>query len=263
MIQRMLASALIAGVAVGLLAALLHFAFVQQVLLLGEEYETGAMVHFGGAGSKPAEAGHGHDAAEAAVEAAAPAAEAPAAEGDAHQHPAPAGGEDGGSDLARNGLTVLFTTLIYTAYALILVAGFQLAEAIGHRIGAVQGLLWGLGGYLAFQLAPAMGLAPELPGTIAAELGQRQVWWWLTVACTAGGLALLAYGRHWALFGLGGALLALPHVIGAPQPEGFWGIAPTELGALFSARVLGVGFVVWAMLGWVAGAVWAHEGQKA
>lgn len=261
MIQRMLASALIAGVAVGLLAALLHFAFVQQVLLLGEEYETGDMVHYGGAGSKPAEAAHGHDAVETpAVEA--PAAEAPV-DGHNHQHPAPAGGEEGGSDLTRNGLTVLFTTLIYTAYALILVAGFQIAETLGHRIGAMQGLLWGLGGYLAFQLAPAMGLAPELPGTIAAELGQRQVWWWMTVACTAGGLALLAYGRHWALFGLGGALLALPHVIGAPLPEGFWGVAPTELGALFSARVLGVGFVVWAMLGWVAGAVWAREAQKA
>ena len=133
----------------------------------------------------------------------------------------------------------------------------------GHRIGAIQGLLWGLGGYLAFQLAPAMGLAPELPGTIAAELGLRQVWWWTTVICTAGGLALLAYARHWALFGVAGALLALPHVIGAPVPDAFWGVAPTELGALFSARVLGVGFAAWALLGWFAGAVWDREARSA
>ena len=57
MIKRMVTSAVFAGLAAGLLAALLHFAFVQNLILLGEDYETGAMVHFGGVMA------HDHDAA--------------------------------------------------------------------------------------------------------------------------------------------------------------------------------------------------------
>ena len=37
MIQRMLAGGLIAGFAAGLFAALLHFVFIQELILLGEE----------------------------------------------------------------------------------------------------------------------------------------------------------------------------------------------------------------------------------
>lgn len=260
MFQRMLASALIAGVAAGLIAALLHFAFVQKYILLGEQYETGAVVHYGGFGSKVAE--HSHDAVEApATDATAPAAEVPAADdGHAHSHDA-AEGEV--STFQRNALSVLFIVIVYASYGLLLVAGFGIAENFGHRVGAAQGLLWGIAGFASFQLAPAMGLAPELPGTIAAELSARQVWWWATVACTGAGLALLAYGRHWAGFAAAGALLALPHVIGAPEVEGYFGVAPPEVAAMFSARVLGTALVVWACLGWFAGAVWDREGKRA
>ena len=46
MIQRMLTSAVVAGGVAGLLAALLHFAFLQDKILLAEQYEAGALVHF-------------------------------------------------------------------------------------------------------------------------------------------------------------------------------------------------------------------------
>ena len=275
MFQRMLASALIAGLAAGLLAALLHFAFVQPLILLGEQYETGALVHYGGFGSKPAE--HSHEAADLpAADAAAsdpgasdpgtsdPAtgdASAAAATADAaHAHSAATG--DTSPDLKRNALTVLVMVILYAAYGLLLAAGFGMAEAFGHKIGRTQGLLWGVAGFATFQLSPAMGLAPELPGTIAAELSLRQIWWWMTVACTGSGLALLAYSRHWAAGLLGAVFLGLPHLIGAPQMDGFFGVAPTELGAMFSARVLGSSLVVWACLGLVAGLVWAHEARR-
>lgn len=250
MIKSMVASALIAGCAVGLLAALLHFAFVQDYILLGEEFESGARVHFENAApATPEGEGHAHATPDAA---AAPHDHGSAA---AHDH----GSEAEPGAVQRNALTVLFAVLIYTAYALLLAAGFGLAESFGATITARDGLLWGIGGFVTFQLAPAMGLAPELPGTIAAELGPRQLWWWLTVGCTGSGLALLAYGRHWALFGLAGALLALPHVIGAPHPDQFWGVAPPEVAGAFSARVLGTALVVWALLGWVAATVWHRE----
>ena len=46
MTRNLLASAVFAGVAAGLLAALVQFVFVIPTLLEGELYETGARVHF-------------------------------------------------------------------------------------------------------------------------------------------------------------------------------------------------------------------------
>ena len=54
-----------------------------------------------------------------------------------------------------------------------------------------------------------------------------------------------------------GELGFAPHVIGAPELEGFSGVAPPEVSAAFAARVLGVGLAVWALMGWVVGFVWA------
>lgn len=246
----MLTGALFAGAAAGLIAALLHFAFIQPVLLLGEQYESGELVHFDNA-MAPAD-GHSHDHGDDHAHSGDDSAGADATGSAAHSHGA------AGSDVQRNALTVAFTVLIYVSYAVMLFAGFGLAESAGRRIDAQTGLLWGLTGYAAFQLAPAMGLPPELPGTIAAELGARQVWWWLTVGMTAGGVALLAYGRQVWAFVVAGAALALPHVIGAPQIDGFWGVAPPEVGSLFATRVLGVGLVVWAVLGWIGGYLWSR-----
>ena len=280
MILKMLTSALFAGSAAGLLAATLHFAFVQEAILLGEEYETGAATHFAGAAPNPAPdspATHGHDAAAepaatapaepAAPAAAAPAAPAaaapaaPAAAAPAHDHTthdhstADQGAEP--SPVLRNALTALFSGLAYIAYALLLTAGFGVAASFGKIITAREGILWGIAGFAAFQLAPAMGLAPELPGTLAADLTARQIWWTGTAAATATGLAMLGYGRGAGTAALAVALLAAPHLIGAPQPEGFAGVAPPELAAAFAARVLGVGLAVWAVLGWFAGRIWS------
>ena len=245
MIQRMVTGGVIAGFAVGVLAAILHFGFVQQPLLAGEAYETGAMVHFADSGSDgQTAAGHGQG-------------------GDGHGDQPGAHGDDGEQGaLQRNGLTVLFTALIYVAYGLFLTAAYQVAEVLGKPVTAQQGILWGLAGYAAFQLAPAMGLPPELPGTVAADLQSRQVWWLGTALATAAGLAIMAYGRNLVSGAVGAVLLAAPHVIGAPQPDNFWGVAPPELGAEFASRTLGVGFVVWAALGWLTARLWAASAER-
>lgn len=251
----MLTSALVAGCAAWLLAAGLHFAFVQKYILLGEEYETGAAVHFAGVAPQTDDhatgEAHSHDAAT-----------------EEHSHDATAEGhthDEGGeepSTFTRNLWTVVFSGLVYIAYAMILVAGFGLARTYGRGITAREGLLWGVAGFATFQLAPAMGLAPELPGTLAADLGARQVWWWGTALATATGLGLLGYGRSLLTTALAVLLLAAPHVIGAPELDGFSGVAPPEVAGAFSARVLGVGLAVWAMMGWVAGYVWARDADK-
>lgn len=251
MFQKMLTSALGAGCAAWLLAALLHFAFVQEYILLGETYETGVAVHFAGVAPQTADDGHSHDEGEAA-----------------HSHQAAEtaetaeAGHDETSASSRNIWTVVFFGLVYVAYALVLVAGFGLARTYGKIITKREGLLWGIAGFVAFHLAPAMGLAPELPGTMAADLGARQVWWWGTVAATATGLGLLGYGRGIATAALAVVLLAAPHVIGAPELEGFSGVAPPEVAAAFSARVLGVALAVWALMGWVAGYLWSRADAR-
>ena len=242
MIQRMLASALIAGFAAGLLAAVLHFAFIQELIFLGEKYETGALVHFAGSGELAPADDHAH------------------AEGTgAHSHEstlAETEVDGGNNDVIRMALTVLFTGLLYVAYGLILVAGFSMAERFGQVIGPREGVLWGVAGFAALQMAPAMGLAPELPGTVAADIALRQVWWLGTVLATGGGLALIGYGRGVMFIALGCALIAAPHVIGAPHLETFSGVAPPEVSAEFAARVLGVGLAAWVALGWGAAKLW-------
>jgi len=235
----MLAGGVLAGFAAGLFAALLHFAFVQKLILLGEQYETGALVHFETSDTQaPAASSHGES-------------ETGHAEGDA----AP----DGESPFKRNALTVLFAALTYTSFGILIVAGFALAEHFGRTVTAREGMLWGLAGFAVFQLAPAMGLPPGLPGTVSPDIGVRQVWWFGTVLATATGIACLAYGRSLVPAVLGGALLAAPHVIGAPQLDQFYGVAPPEVAAAFSANVLGVGFIAWAVLGWLAGRLWSSS----
>jgi cobalt transporter subunit CbtA len=247
MIQRMVTSACVAGIAAGLLAALLHFAFVQKYILLGETYESGAAVHFDGVLA----GGHDHDAGSQEHDHA------------AHDHAAHELGAAGEtSPLQRNGMTVLFFALLYAAYGLILVAGFGLAQHFGQRISAREGVLWGIAGFVAIQLAPAIGLAPELPGTVGPDLTDRQVWWAATVACTAAGLALIGYGRKPVWVALAVLILALPHVFGAPELDGFTGVAPPEVASAFAARSLAVGLAAWSLMGWLAGWMWDRDAVR-
>ncbi len=115
-----------------------------------------------------------------------------------------------------------------------------------------QGLLWGLAGYATFVLAPTLGLPPELPGTAAADLAQRQIWWIGTAASTAVGIALLVFGRNWLLKVLGVAILAVPHVIGAPQPEVHSMLAPEALEAQFKIASQLTNVAFWLALGLIS-----------
>lgn len=222
MFQRILTSALFAGFGAGLIAAALQFAFVQPVLLHAELYEGGELVHFGGA---PVSA-----------------------------HP-----DLPGFDPVRDGLSILFSALIYVGYGLLLVAAMAMASDRGVRITPRRGLIWGVAGFVAFQFAPAVSLPPEVPGAASADLAARQVWWWGTVAATAAGLALIGLGRGAAAWGAAVVLILAPHAIGAPHPDSFAGPVPPELAALFASRALGVGLAVWVILGGLAGYFWERE----
>ena len=246
MFKRLFAGAVFAGLGAGALAALIELTFVVPLIHEGELYETGALVHFGAAGSQ--EQDHS-EATPGAVPLTSVLPDIDQGRDDASTSENPQTRAIG---------TLGFFLVSYTGFALLLIAGFALAERAGHRVTARGGVIWGLCGFVALQLAPAFGLPPELPGGQGAALEARQLWWAACVLATAGGIGLLAFGRTAFALGAGAILLAAPHLLGAPTTA-YAGVAPPELSAHFTARVLGAGAVCWALLGTIAGAIWARD----
>jgi cobalt transporter subunit CbtA len=130
------------------------------------------------------------------------------------------------------------------------------------RIDARSGLAFGVAGFAAFSLAPALGLPPEIPGSGAAALADRQLWWAFAAAATAGGLGLLLLSGRRALQIGGAVLIALPHLIGAPHPEAFASTAPAELAGHFAAASLAVSALFWALLGSLSGGFHERFAQR-
>ena len=107
----------------------------------------------------------------------------------------------------------------------------------------------GSGGYAAFFALPALGLAPELPGTEAAALEERQAWWLVTVTLSAVGVALLGLTRGWPWKVAALGLIAVPHLIGAPHPDTYTTLAPPELLQTFIVATAIANAVFWVVLG--------------
>lgn len=150
-----------------------------------------------------------------------------------------------GDGLARTFWTFVTNVLLGFGAALILLAAAAATGAGGPRTG----LSWAVAGFLSFAVAPAIGLPPELPGTVAAGLAERQVWWFGTAAATLIGLGAIRFARE-PLMRLGGAaLLLLPHAIGAPRPEVHAATAPLALQQEFIAASLVTAAVFWMLVG--------------
>lgn len=251
MTSRLFTSALFAGLLAGLIAVLLQFSLMEPLILEGEEYESGAKTHFAGVPSADGLSGTeiaSHDHAAGTPE--------------AHDHDAVSGTEsDHGSEptenLARRYSLAFFADFVgWVGYGLVLVAGFSLADRFGNKITIKDGLLWGIAGFTSFQLAPGLGLSPELPGVPAADLQARQIWWVAAAAATILALALFAYGQGLIYKGLGVVPLLLPHLIGAPHLDEFLGTAPPGLAAEFVTHSYAISMVAWATLGLSAGYFW-------
>ncbi|RUZ37992.1 CbtA family protein, partial [Mesorhizobium sp. M7A.F.Ca.US.003.02.1.1] len=228
--------AAIAGLVAGVVLACVQAYATVPLILKAEVYEQ-------------AGGGHHHDhAAPAAansnaMSAAAPApAEATAAAEDEGWAPA-----DG---FERFAFSVLANIVTGIGFGLILVAVSEFAGGIG---GWRQGVFWGLAGFAVFTLAPGLGLPPELPAMPAADLTQRQIWWWATVAATAAGLGLIAFRKSLPLAILAVLLIVAPHVVGAPQPDSYETAIPEGLHHQFVVAVTVTNLVFWLVLGAVVG----------
>jgi len=171
-----------------------------------------------------------------------------AAQAGAHEH------GDGGwapaDGFERTAFSVLANIVTGIGFALLLVAA---SELFGGIRGWRQGVFWGLAGFATFTLAPGLGLPPELPAMPAAELGARQLWWVATALCTATALGLLVYQRSLVAVLAAIALLATPHLIGAPQPASFETAIPEGLHHSFVVAVVLTTLLFWVLLGGLAG----------
>jgi cobalt transporter subunit CbtA len=237
MIRNLFAAALIAALAAGLLTAAIQHFRVTPLILHAETFE--------------GEGGHSHGA-EPAV-----AAEHEHAEGTpAHTHDAAAttvaepeewAPQDG---FERTAYTTLATVLAAAGFALVIGAISMFANI---PISFANGFLWGIAGFIAFSLAPAYGLAPELPGMPAAEVFPRQLWWAGTAIATGAAILLLAKTRAGWAFAVAIALVVVPHIIGAPAAPDEPSAVPAHLATEFAAVTLGTSLVFWLVLGTLFG----------
>ena len=161
--------------------------------------------------------------------------------------------------IERFAYTTLANILLGVGFALLLTASYSMQSG---KINGRTGVIWGMAGFAIFTLSPSLGLAPEIPGSMAAELAERQSWWLAAAASTALGLWLMIF-RKGALFcTVGLIVIALPHAIGAPHLEEFGGLVPAELAGQFAAASIVTGAIFWVMLGWLSGSLYQRHTAK-
>ena len=234
MLRRILITALISGFITGIGISILQEFTTTPIILHAEEFE-------------------GNGSADANKQSQAHAPSQIILVGGAGQHDTEAEAWAPADGMERTFYTTLANVLAGTGFALILVACLALG---GQPVNGRIGILWGLAGFAIFILAPALGLPPEVPGAMAAELSGRQAWWILCVVATMSGLWLLVFrpGIAWIVAGI--VLIAAPHIFGAPQPERIGGTVPPELAGHIAAASIVTAAVFWCVLGWMSGTVW-------
>jgi cobalt transporter subunit CbtA len=139
-----------------------------------------------------------------------------------HDHSSEAWAPQDGNE--RTAFTVIANISAGIGFAAVFIAIMsQLQSMAVTTLSLVKGILWGLGGYAVMYVAPSIGLPPEIPGSEAAALESRQLWWLMAVVGVGVGLLALVFGSI-KLKMAGVIAIVLPYVIGAP----------THIGALFS-----------------------------
>ena len=213
MIGRIVLAALIAGMAAGIIMGGIQHVRTTPLILAAEVYEKTA------------------------------ATAAPETTTAEHEHAESWEPEDGWQRTLSTTLASIITGAGFAG----LLAGISLLTGIA--ITPRNGLIWGLCGFLAVTVAPSAGLPPELPGMPAGDLLSRQIWWVATIAATGVGLYLIAVRREFIWIAAAVVLIALPHVIGAPQPLTHETTVPAGLAAAFVSNTVAAAAVFWSLIG--------------
>ena len=244
MLTRIMAAGLLAGVVSGLFVSGMQQVTTVPLILQAEAYER--------AGAKPTMLEH--SSLTPNVE-----ARLVLVHGDAHSEGdgAPATGGTSAwapaDGLERTAATTVATVGTAAGFALMLLA---LMLASGAEITPRTATLWGVAAFFATGLATGLGLPPELPGSAAAELMPRQLWWVATAAATAVGMWLLFRTSGPSRLAAGIVLIIAPHLIGAPHASVFTSTAPAELAGHFTSASMAVHAVLWVLVGATSGYFW-------
>lgn len=172
------------------------------------------------------------------------------AAGAAHDHAAGGHEWEPAEGLERTAYTLGADLLLGVGFAFLLVGAISLS---GRTVTPWAGLAWGGAGFLAFAVAPSLGLPPEPPGMEAAALLLRQAWWLGTACATAAGLWLLVMCRQPWHHLVGALALVAPHLIGAPQPPFVHVADAAGLARSFVWASLAATAALWGTLGLAAG----------
>lgn len=234
MLARILSVGLLAGLLAGLLVAVLQQVTTTPLIIAAEAFETQAPAP----SRVDAQKVDDHRA---------------------HEHDGHDEGWKPADGLPRFFYTSLATIVTAVGLALLLVAGMA---AAGERIDESHAIAWAAAGFVAFGLAPAAGLAPELPGSAAGDLVARQIWWVGTACATAIAIWMFFKAERVLLRVLALAVLLAPHVIGAPRPHELESRVPAELAAQFTALSLTVQACLWLLVGIAVGLLWPRLARE-
>ena len=230
MIGRVVLAALLAGIAAGIILGAIQHVRITPLILEAEKYETAGAAQLATEASSAALAEHDHG-----------------------------GGWEPAGGLQRTLFTTGSSAMAGAGFALLL-AGVSLVT--GLRITPQNGLIWGLCGFLAVAVAPGAGLPPELPAMPAADLLPRQLWWVGTIAATGAALYLIAVRKELLAMVLAVVLIAIPHVIGAPQPSTLETPIPAGLATEFAATSVAAAAVFWSLTGLFLGYALQRFGRE-
>jgi cobalt transporter subunit CbtA len=214
MIARVLLAVILSGIAAGLVMGVIQHVRLTPLILQAETFEHVA---------------HGHST-------------------EPHSH----GGEmwSPADGVERTFYTTLTAVLTATGFAFLL-AGLSL---VGNRpLTWSNGLLWGLCGFFAVSLAPAIGLPPELPGMAETALNQRLLWWVGTILTTGLGLWFLTSANSPRTIVPAMLLLFVPHMLWIPKMATEQTALPAGLAAQFVTASLGANLLMWCVIGLTLG----------
>jgi len=232
-------SSVIAGFTVGLIVTVLQQFGTVPLILKAEVFEKAVEAHQG---------------AHAAVS---PQETVASGSHSDHEHAAEAWEPRDG--LERNAYTAAANVLTAIGFALLLAGFFAVRSGTtGENVSWHEGLMWGLAGFLVFTIAPGLGLPPQLPGVPAAPLLSRQIWWGAAALATAAGLGLIVFRRSVPASIAGLILIALPHLIGAPELEHVDTNVPSSLSHQFVVAVTLTSLVFWSVLGGLTSIAFAY-----
>ena len=194
--SRIIFSSVLIGMVAGSLLSCLQVIGVNPILFSAESYETPPPAEVL-APSQASEQSHDHD--------------------HSHDHDAGWAPGDGAERTFYTFVSNILASIGFAAMLLAIMSQFQLPK--NRQISWLQGVVWGLAGFTALYLAPALGLPPEIPGIEAAPVAHRQIWWGFTVIGVSAGLGIIAFApTRFKIIGL--LFLILPYIVGAPQVAG-------------------------------------------